>query len=226
MSNIENLINNKLFLFEDVMPTRKDNCQIPCGGLAKEMQRAKKNASLYDFIDMVAQITDYVLKDYNVLFLTEEQQNIIKDPEISVERPYITYKIINRKPKNEYKPIVREEIIEHDEYNNQRIGNVYGQKFDCIIQFNIMANENRLASQIMEAFEELMISYAGYFKQEGVVDLYFKEQITDTEYDNFRESLSIRNLRYYVEIEKLMVIFNHKITDVLISGEIKKNNNK
>lgn len=224
MNNIENLLNNNSFLFDDVMPQRKDNCQIPCGGVAKEMQRAKKNASLYDFIDMVALITDYALKDFNVEFLTEEQQNIIKDPEISVEKPYITYKVISRKPKNEYKPIVREEIIEHDEFGNQRIGNVYGQKFDCIIQFNVMANENRLASVVMERFEELMISYAGYFKEQGVVDLFFKEQVTDSDYDNFRESLSIRNLRYYVEIEKLTVIFNQKISDIDLSGEIKNKN--
>lgn len=224
MNNIESLLNNKSFLFDDVMPQRKDNCVVPCGGLAKEMQRAKKGASLYDFLDMVAQITDYSLNDLDVEFLTEEQQNIIKDPEISVEKPYITYKVINRKPKNEYKPIVREEIMEHDEHGNQRIGNVYGQKFDCIIQFNVMANENRLASIVMERFEELMISYAGYFKEQGVVDLYFKEQVTDSDYDNFRESLSIRNLRYYVEIEKLMVIFNQKISDINLSGEIKNKN--
>ena len=66
----------------------------------------------------------------------------------------------------------------------------------------------------MESFEELMISYAGYFKEQGVRDLYFKEQVTDTDYNNFRETLSVRNIRYYVQIEKLMVIFNRRISDV------------
>ena len=71
----------------------------------------------------------------------------------------------------------------------------------------------------MEKFEELMIAYAGYFKKQGVRELYFKEQITDSEYNNFRETLSVRNIRYYVQIEKLTVIFNRRIDDVKLVGD-------
>ena len=56
--------------------------------------------------------------------------------------------------------------------------------------------------------------------EQGVRQVYFKEQITDTDYNNFRDVLSIRNLRYYVEIEKLMVIFNRRISDSLLYGDI------
>lgn len=193
---------------------KEDNCEIAHGGTAKEMQRAKKNSSLYDFFDMLALIVDYAMKDMKVKFLTEEMSNILTDPEIAFNDPKITYKVISRKPKNEYKPIAREEVIECDEDNEQRAGMIYGQFFDCIVQFNIFASENRQANKVMEMFEELMISYAGYFKEQGVVDLYFKEQITDTDYNNFRETLSVRNLRYYVQIEKLMVIFNRRVSDI------------
>ena len=56
--------------------------------------------------------------------------------------------------------------------------------------------------------------------EQGVRQVYFKEQITDTDYNNFRDVLSIRNLRYYVEIEKLMVIFNRRISDTVLYGDI------
>ena len=141
------------------------------------------------------------------------------DPEVVFNNPHITYKVISRKPKNEYKPIAREEIIECDENGEQRPGLVYGQFFDCVVQFNILAGENRLANQVMEKFEELMIAHAGYFKQKGVSDFYFKEQVTDNEYNNFRETLSIRNITYYVQIEKLTVIFNRKINNIETAGE-------
>ena len=198
---------------------KEDNCVIPHGGTAKEMQRADKNASLYDFLDMIANVVEYSMSDYNVRFSTDEEQNILKDPEIVVDRPHITYRVISRKPKNEYKPIIREEVVECDEYGEQRPGVIYGQFFDCIIQFNIFAGENRLANQVMEKFEELMIAHAGFFKQKGVSDFYFREQLTDSEYNNFRETLSVRNIRYYVQIEKLTVIFNRKVNDIKTVGD-------
>ena len=199
-----------------------DNCEIPHGGTAVNMQRAAKSASLYDFIDMLASVVDYVMRDTKTKLITKDNQNILTDPEITFDNPCITFEVISRKPHKEYKPIAREEIVEHDEHNKQRFGTIYGQKFDCIIQFNILASENRVANKVMETFEELIISYAGYFKENGVRDLYFKEQVTDTNYNNFRETLSVRNIRYYVQIEKLMVIFNRRISDVETFVDVQK----
>lgn len=220
MELLETLLNEKEEIFnnlkkmQDPEINKKDNCEIECGGTAVSMQRATKGASLYDFIDMLAAVVDYAMKDLKVKILTDDSENIITDPEIPFEHPYITFKVISRVPTKEYKPIVRENIVECDEHNEQRYGTVFGQTFDCIVQFNIFASENRTANKVMETFEELIISYAGYFKEQGVRDLYFKEQITDTDYNNFRETLSVRNLRYYVQIEKLMVIFNRRISGV------------
>ena len=64
-----------------------------------------------------------------------------------------------------------------------------------------------------------MIAHAGFFKQKGVSDFYFREQLTDSEYNNFRETLSVRNIRYYVQIEKLTVIFNRKVNDIRTVGD-------
>lgn len=222
MNNLETLLLQNEDIITKVLSqdeTKEDNCLFPHGGRAKKMQRAEKNASLYDFLDMLGEVVEYSLADYNVKFLTNEEQSVLKDPEVVFNNPHITYKVISRKPKNEYKPIAREETFECDKNGDQRPGIIYGQFFDCIVQFNILASENRLANQVMEKFEELMIAHTGYFKQKGVSDLYFKEQVTDSEYNNFRETLSIRNITYYVQIEKLMVIFNRKINNIETAGE-------
>lgn len=207
-------------ILEDEKPTPEDNCEVAHGGTALAMQKANKGASIYDFLDMTALIVDHAM-EHNVKFLTDEQENILKDPEIAFNQPHISYRILSRRPPSnrEYKPIVREEIIECDELNEQRKGVIYGQVFDCIVQFTIFAGEAKLANKVVEDFENLMLSYTGYFKQQGVMELYFKEQVTDQDYNNFRETLSVRNVRYYVQIEKLAVIFNRKLDDVRLVGD-------
>ncbi len=223
---LQDLLSNSDFsmIEDDVI---QDKCKYPHGGTAKNMQRAEKNASLYDCLDMISKIVGYVMKEDRVEFLTNELENLIKDPSLPLNHPVITYKVISRKPKNEYKPIVRENTNECDEFNEQREGVILGQTFDCIVQFNIFAAENRLANKVMEKFEEIILTYTGYLKEQGVRELYFKEETTDSEYNNFRETLSVRNLNYYVQIEKLTVIFNHRIDDILISGDtVETKNNK
>lgn len=222
--DLEFLLNEQSFLEAGINNTNtensKNNCEIVCGGTAKEMQKAKKNASLYDFLDMIALIVDYALQDLGVKFMTEDDENKLTDPELTLDHPVITYRVISRKPFNEYKPIVREEIVEHDEHNEQRPGITKGMAYKCIVQFNVFASENKTANKVMETFEELMLSYAGYFMEQGVRQVYFQEQLQDINYNNFRDSLSVRNIRYYVEIEKLMVIFNRRVSDALVFGDV------
>ena len=63
----------------------------------------------------------------------------------------------------------------------------------------------------MERFEDLMITYAGYFKKNGVAELLFDQQYTDQSFETMRQTLSIRNISYYVEVEKLTVIMRESI---------------
>jgi hypothetical protein len=217
---LEDLLNEKESLTAEV-PTNVTPINTKTG-TAKSMQRADANASLSDFIDMVGLIVEYVMSDMKVKFMPDENRKNFLEPDVPFNDPVVTYKIKSRRPKNELKPIPREDMEE--EYNGeQRLGTIYGQRFDCKVQFNIFASEYTLANKVMDKFEELMIAYAGYIKKQGVVDMYFTEQYTDSEYNNFRETLSVRNLEYYVEIEKLTVIFNEKINEVRIFGDAKQN---
>jgi hypothetical protein len=68
----------------------------------------------------------------------------------------------------------------------------------------------------------MMFSYTGYFKRNGIAELFFENQFTDEHYDIFRQTLSIRNLQYYVETEKLHVIFKEKIKEIETFLSLKK----
>lgn len=173
--------------------------------------KAEKTASLFDFIKMIDRIVTLTMKDLGVRFIPDEGRSLEMTSEQKLETPMITYKVLERKPKVELKPRYREAIETEDEYGDKQIGEVYGQKFKCHIQFNIFASVYTTVEQVMERFEDLMITYAGYFKKNGVSELLFDQQLTDDKYEVARQTLSVRNLRYYVEIEKITVIMRESI---------------
>lgn len=216
MNDFESLLLEKDNIFKKEEIKLEKKCQ---PFTAKNMLRAEKSASLSDFIAMVGLVVEYTMEDLDVVFVPDENKKNFIEPDVPFNKCYITYKVISRKPKKEYKPIVREEIFEGCD-GQDRPGLVKSIRFDCKVQFNIFASEYKLANKVMDTFEELMISYAGHLKKQGVVDLFFTDQHTDSEYNTFRETMSVRNLEYYVEIEKMMVIFNEKIKDIPLFGDV------
>lgn len=208
--------NFELLLREQEM-ARQENVPIAkVGSMSNEKpirQKSDKGASLYDFIEMVSKLVELTIP--NAIFIPDEGKIFTLDAMKSFDKPVITYNIISRKTKGEIKPRVREQVTELDvEDGSERIGEIWGQKFQCLIQFNIYASVYKDAEQVMEMFEETMIKYAGFLKKNGVAEIFFDEHLTDSHFDTMRETLSIRNLRYYVEIEKLTVIFKEKIQEI------------
>lgn len=176
--------------------------------------KADKSASLFDFIKMIDKVITLTMGDMNVIFIPDEGKGIYLGTDQTLDTPMITYKLIERKAKGELKPRIRENFREVDPDGNVRIGEIYGQKFKCHLQFNIFASVYTTAEQVMEMFEEAMMTYAGYFKKNGVAEILFDKQLTDDSFEMARQSLSIRNLRYYVEIEKLTVIMRESVKEI------------
>lgn len=183
-------------------------------------QTAERSASLGDFIGMVDRLVTLTMP--NVDFIPEEGKVLTMDAMKDFDRPKISYKVVSRKPKGELKPRVRETIESDGKNGEDRLGQVCGQKFECLVQFNIFTSVYKEAEEVMEKFEELIFSYTGFFKKNGVAELLFKEQVTDDFYERLRETLSVRNLIYYVEIEKLTVIFKEKIKEIELLAQKKE----
>lgn len=169
--------------------------------------KSDKGASLEDFISMINNLVTNGLRDYNLAFYSEEAYPI--NVEEKINNPCMTYNIVERKSSKEIKPRVREIV---DKENKQ--GEVYGQVFECIIQFNIFSPITNEAGAIMNDFEDLIFKYTSYLKKNGIKEIVFKKHFTDFTYDPGRETMSIRNLQYYVEIEKLTVIFKEEIEEI------------
>ena len=70
----------------------------------------------------------------------------------------------------------------------------------------------------MDRFEEVLLSYAETIRGNGIVEYYFNRQFFDTYYDNYRNTMSILNIEYCVETERIRVIFNENIKDIITTG--------
>lgn len=218
MDKLEELLRQRESLAES--PGKLD---VLAANPSSPIQKADKSATLFDFIKMVDKLVSLTMKD--VMFIPDEGKTLKLDAMAKIEQPIITYKIKSREPLKELKPRIRETITENiEETEDQRVGEVWGQKFKCIVQFNIFTSVYTDAEEVMEKFEELITSYTGFFKKNGVAEIFLQKHFTDEVHEQLRETLSVRNLCYYVEIEKLTVIFREKIKEIEILAQKKEEN--
>lgn len=175
------------------------------------------NASLFDFMKMIQSIVRKTMYDIQAEFIPEEGFVPIVDAEHNIEHPIITYSVIQRIPQSEYKPRIRQFVNENtDDEEEARSGYVAGQKFESIVQFNVFTSVYGNSDEVMERFEEMIYSYTYFFKKNGVGEIIFSKQLTDSNLDSYRQTMSIRSLRYLVVTEKLYQAFRNKITETNI----------
>ena len=74
----------------------------------------------------------------------------------------------------------------------------------------------------IDIFTDLADKYGNSINTTKEAEVFFDEHITDSHFDTLRESLSIRSLIYYVEIEKLTVMFKEKINEIELLAQTRK----
>jgi hypothetical protein len=194
-----------------------------------KLQTANGNASLLDFIKMVGLIIESNLDDLNVEYLPYERGYAIQeDPNEPVNHPVITFRVKSRvhMENRGYKPV----LFDTFQTENGKSVSVFTEYFTSLVQFDIIANEYDLAWEVMDRFEEALLAYVETIKGNGITDYFLWRQFNDDYYDNFRNTMSILNLEYRVDTERIRVIFNENIKDIITTGtaehddDITKNN--
>lgn len=212
LSELEILLNRDEFFYEEGIVDANKSYN------TNNLQKAKGTASLLDFIDMVALIVESTMDDMNVTFMTDERAYLFKeDPLEPINHPMVTFKVLDRvhTDKTAYKPRYMEEITGDD----GRPGIIYNERFTNMVQFNIIAPEYRIAWNVMERFEDLMISYAETIRGNGIVEYFFLKQYRDSYYDSFRNTFTVLSLVYRVDTETLRVIFKENIKDIIANNK-------
>jgi hypothetical protein len=208
MNSLENLLKRESYFDPIPEPEQKDYT-------TSTLMRANGNASLLDFFDMVSLIITNTLDDLHVDCMPDEKAYVLtNDPVEVINHPIVTFKVNERVHKDgySYKPKLIETVTEHE---SGKTAFIYSERYTSKVQFNIMASEYRLAWTIMERIEDVLLSYAETIKGNGIVEYYFNKQYYDKYYDTFRNTLTVLNLEYCVETEKLRVIFKENIKDII-----------
>ena len=212
MSELEILLNRDTFFFNKGVVDESKSYN------TNNLQKAKGNASLLDFMDMVALIVENTMDDLGVTFMTDERAYLFKeDPLEQMNHPMITFIVLSREHTEgtAYKPRFMEEITGDD----GRPGIIYNERFTNMVQFNIIASEYRIAWNVMERFEDLMISYAETIRGNGIIEYFMYKQYSDDFYDSFRNTFTVLNLVYRVDTETLRVIFKENINDIIANNK-------
>ena len=184
--------------------------------LDSDYSRAEKGASMADFFELVKKMVIKGLKKERVEIIPNDGPRRVLDPAEKIDHPIIFYKVVSRVPREKnYKPRFREDIYDRNPDGSElRQGAIYGQFFDCEIQFDIVASDYSAADRVMNAFEDAMQKYAGFFKRNGVSEVLFAKQFTDENLDIYRQKMSVRSLIYDVTIERIRLAYDTTITEI------------
>lgn len=176
--------------------------------------KAEGNASVEDFIEMLGKVISKSERK-DIEFLYNDGDRIMKDPAEGVDKTYIRYKIINRKPVKEKKPMVRDDEIREIGVNRheQRRVRISAQRFCSLVQFDVFATDYKKSTEAMNFLEDTIFSFLHYFKRKGVGEIIFEQQLTDTSLDVYRERSSVKSLQYRIKTEKQYVTFEDIIDD-------------
>ena len=225
MNEFEKLLNQSSFFEKENIEFKEALAKRDVSKNKTALPRANGSASLLDFLEMFSLIVNNTMDDMHVECMPDEKAYVIKeDPVEAINHPIVTFKVKDRQHKEKfgYKPKLVESLI--DEQTGKTVF-IYQERFTSLVQINIMASEYRTAWTIMDRIEDTLLSYAETIKGNGIVEYYFNRQYHDEYYDTFRNTLSVLNLEYCVETEKLRVIFKENIKDI-VTNDVDENQNK
>lgn len=177
---------------------------------------SEKTCSYIEFIEMIQKVVTNVIPD--CLFIPDDEINSYLFPDKPLDKSIVSFKVFSRKPYQELKPLPRHEIIETTTVKNEaRIGSIYGQRMQLILQFNIFSSGYAKSESVMTSFEDSILDYTSFFKKKGVIEILFREQIQDTSYEHFRKTCSMRHLHYEIILEKQWIDFESVLETVQIN---------
>lgn len=204
------------FNFQEALEARENRTrvaeEIP-QPVNSERLKAKKGATLFDFIKMLARIIGKAMPEVD---FDNDEGAIIRDPQKKLEKPVILYQVISREPAKELKARYSESLIEEidETTGHTRYAHNYTQHQNVLIQFNVYDSNYLVAEEIVAKLEDLVIGYTGYFKANGIQEIVFSKYYTDASYDPYRQYLSVRSLQFFLTIEKVITVFDTTIADI------------
>lgn len=83
---------------------------------------------------------------------------------------------------------------------------VYRQSFDCIVEFNFWDNSSKGCRALMNRFEEIIATYSGYLKEQGVSEIFFLKEVPAKYSLNYSDGMPMKCLYYFVRLERIKTV--------------------
>lgn len=135
-----------------------------------------------------------------------------------IKVPQINYSTNLREysPNQSNKPRLVNSVIEKDMNNNATgyITRVYSELFDNIIEFNFWDTSNISAEKLMQKFEELIITYSDYLKNEGISEIFFLKEVPSKYSLRNIEDAHMKCVFFFVRYERIRSLRVKTLQDI------------
>lgn len=84
--------------------------------------------------------------------------------------------------------------------------NVYRQFFDTVVEFNFFGKTMLEARKVMNDFEEIINTYTGLLKKNGLSELVFLKEVPSENSVKYLPNIPMKSLMYYVRFEKIYTV--------------------
>jgi hypothetical protein len=141
----------------------------------------------------------------------------------------ITWSVIRREPGGLRRPFEdpRQLKAQHHEYlqssdldNCDYFHAVEGQLFDNIVQFDLWATTNERAESLATWFQDFFERYRWVWKYNGVKEILFWQQNSDSVVSRWRNDIVNRSIQLYFQTERLRTFPIRRIVDVEIAVDV------
>lgn len=136
--------------------------------------------------------------DESFLFYPEASVHILDD----LKFPCITYRVISRKPYQGHKP--RRKDTYPDKNDSKQTLLKYSQMFAGTVEFAIWGRDYRSVDDKREWFENFMLRYTDRFREEGMLEVIFQEQLRDEIVEIKDNNFIKQPLNYYFRNERIL----------------------
>lgn len=123
--------------------------------------------------------------------------------------PKIVYDINYREPSEgmSRKPTLFKNVLEVvDGKPTGDSFNIYRQFYDTIIEFNFFGNTMLEARKLMHDFEEIISTYTGLIKKQGLSELVFMNELPSENSVKYISGVPMKSSLYYARFEKIHTV--------------------
>lgn len=178
------------------------------------MERDKEALRLKNFFSTVkVLLEEKIFKQYNWSFIPETDVYVVNSD--NIKTPLITYKVYHRQPidgRTGKKPVWKGEY--QDPNDRSQIITINSQQFDNIVEFGFWGSSYQEADDARELFEDFIWNYLGKFRKDGILDIYFIEQIEDQVVNVKEQYFAKQTVRYGIRNEREMIFKHAKLNEI------------